>query len=72
MSVQSNHIHIVVSAGHIAAEQVMTHLKAYASRNLNAEYPAESRQRWWTRHGSTRYIKSKFSLCRAVEYVKNQ
>ncbi len=70
LAVQSNHVHIVLSAGDIPPERVMTHLKAYASRNLNTAFPVDGQRRWWTRHGSTRYIKTDNSLRKAVEYVE--
>ena len=70
LNVRSNHVHVVLTAGDVSPEKVMIHLKAYASRRLNAQ--AGGRRRWWTRHGSTRYIKTSHSLAKAVEYVKNQ
>ena len=68
LNVLSNHVHVVLAAGE-TPERVMTCLKAWASRRLNRDV---GRRRWWTRHGSTRYITSAVSLARAVEYVTNQ
>ena len=69
LGVRTNHVHVVVSAGDIEPEKIMTHLKGYASRRLNAVFGAG---RWWTRHGSTRYVKTASSLLKAVEYVEHQ
>ena len=69
LGVRSNHVHVVLSSGNAAPEKVMTHLKAYASRALNDIFGP---RRWWTRHGSTRYVKTASSLFKAVEYVEHQ
>ena len=69
LNVRSNHVHLVVTAEREKPERVMTLLKAWASRGLNQ---GGCRKRWWTRHGSTRYITTRASLARAVEYVMNQ
>ncbi len=69
LNVRSNHVHLVVTASGQSPERVMTCFKAWASRRLN---PDAGRRRWWTRHGSTRYITNPASLARAVEYVTNQ
>jgi len=71
VNVRSNHVHLVVSAGDIAPEPVMTHVKAWASRKLNESAPTRN-GRWWTRHGSTRYINSEDSLAAAIRYVNSQ
>jgi len=69
LNVRSNHVHVVVTAQGERPERIMTSLKAWASRRLNQ---AGRRGRWWTRHGSTRYITSLASLAQAVQYVVNQ
>jgi REP element-mobilizing transposase RayT len=69
LNVRTNHVHVVLSVGELRPERVMVTLKAWASRSLNA---AAGRRKWWTRHGSTRYLNSAFSVARAIEYVRNQ
>jgi len=69
LNVRANHVHVVVTTQGERPERVMTSFKAWASRRLNRD---AGRRRWWTRHGSTRYITSRASLARAVEYVMNQ
>ncbi|MFB3891406.1 MAG: transposase [Phycisphaerae bacterium] len=69
LSVRTNHVHLVVTAN-MAPELVMGQLKSWATRWL-AEMHGK-RPRWWTRHGSTRWINDSDSLGKAVDYVKNQ
>jgi REP element-mobilizing transposase RayT len=68
LAMLSNHVHVVLTSPE-APERVMRHLKAYASRALNA---ADGSRRWWTRHGSTRWLNSDAALSGALEYVENQ
>jgi len=70
LAVLSNHVHVVVTAGDVTPERVMTRLKAYGTRALNARFGR--RRRWWTRHGSTRYLKTSPGLSGAIHYVKHQ
>jgi len=72
LNVRSNHVHVVLTVPDRPPERVMTSLKAWASRRLNDAVGRDGRRRWWTRHGSTRYLKSRASFERAVEYVRNQ
>jgi len=72
LNVRSNHVHVVLTAPDRAPERVMASLKAWASRHLNQAAGPDRPGRWWTRHGSTRYIKTEASLRAAVEYVENQ
>ena len=72
LNVRSNHVHIVLNAADQGPERAMTFLKAWASRKLNEIFSPSVRQRWWTRHGSTRYIKTDQSLAKAIEYVNRQ
>jgi len=72
LNVRSNHVHVVVTAADEGPECVMVCLKAWASRRLNESRGDKARRRWWTRHGSTRYLNTPEALQRAVEYVVNQ
>jgi REP element-mobilizing transposase RayT len=69
LAVRTNHVHIVVAAPNEKPEKAMVCLKAWASRALNVRLGA---RRWWTRHGSTRYLKTEVSLAKAIEYVNGQ
>ena len=69
LNVRSNHVHLVLTAEDTTPERLMTTLKAWASRRLNE---VSDRHRWWTRHGSTRYIGTERSLQGAIEYVEHQ
>ena len=72
LSVQSSHVHVVVSAGEARPERVLQALKAYASRAL-ARLPSLSRrQHWWTEGGSKRFLNDQRSFEAAVAYVERQ
>jgi REP element-mobilizing transposase RayT len=69
--IRTNHAHVVVTANR-KPEPVMTALKAYASRALNAgalDAPGCLR---WSRHGSTRYLWTQDSIRSAIDYVVRQ
>ena len=76
LKVLSNHIHLVVSADRAPAE-VMNQLKAWCSRRLSdaaglIETPAAKkagRRKWFTEHGSTKWINDEEYLENAVRYV---
>jgi REP element-mobilizing transposase RayT len=69
--VRSNHAHLIVAAN-LVPEKIMNQLKAYASRALNKLLRQSSPQKYWARHGSTRYIWSKQFLFPAMHYVIDQ
>ena len=52
-------------------EQVMSALKAYASRALNETGIDRTGRRRWARHGSTRYLWTMTEIAAAVRYVAN-
>lgn len=66
IAVLSNHIHVVVHAD-AGPEKVMGTLKARISRRLREE--GLVRERVWTRHGSTRWLKDDASIRAAIDYV---
>ncbi len=70
VNARTNHVHVVVQAPSVAPEAVMEQFKAWCSRRLN-EMAGHSRK-WWTPHGSTRWLNDKASLEAAVEYVLNR
>jgi REP element-mobilizing transposase RayT len=63
--VRTNHVHVVVDSP-AKPEQVMSTLKAYASRALNRIEPRQPR---WSRHGSTRYLWNRQGISAAIAYV---
>ena len=65
LNVRSNHVHMVVTAPD-APETVMVQLKAWCSRRLNE---ADGRRKWWTEHGSTKWINDEAYLANAIRYV---
>lgn len=67
--VRSTHLHLVVNAGD-PPEKVMNDVKAYATRALRAAIPG--RRRFWTQHGSTRYLRGEKNVTAAIDYVLNQ
>ena len=71
LNVRTNHVHVLLTAPQQSPERVMTSLKAWATRRLNEAGPSPTPGKLWTRHGSTRYIKSQATLGRAMEYVQN-
>jgi hypothetical protein len=66
--VRVTHIHIVVSAN-VPAARVLGYLKARATHALRSGLISEIRERFWTNHGSTRYLWNEISLAAANEYV---
>lgn len=68
--VRTNHVHIVV-VSEAKPERVMTEFKAYASRALN-KYSGGGKRNHWTRHGSTRWLKTEESVRRAIEYTVDE
>ena len=70
--VRSNHIHIVVS-GKEKPEKMMVDFKAYATKTIrkNSNNQAIFRK-YWSRHGSAKYLWTKENLVSTVDYVKNR
>ena len=75
LNVRTNHVHLVITAP-IIPEKVMSQLKAWCSRRLNENLGAthnaikdHSSQKWWTAHGSTKWINDESYLTNAIRYV---
>jgi REP element-mobilizing transposase RayT len=66
--VRSNHVHIVVS-GQEKPEKMMCDFKRYATKAIK-KAGIISADKYWTRHGSTKYIWTKDRLHSTIEYVK--
>ncbi len=70
--VRSNHIHIVVN-GNAKPEKMMTDFKAYATRAIKSvDNNQKFIRKYWSLHGSTKYIWTKEGLASAIDYVKNK
>jgi REP element-mobilizing transposase RayT len=68
VNVRGNHVHVVVTADR-EPEEVMNQFKAWCSRRLN-EAKGVVGKRWWTKHGSTKWINDEGYLHNAVHYVE--
>lgn len=72
INVRSNHVHLVVSAD-VAPETIMEQFKAWCSRRLSEASPhhpnAGPPPKWWTEHGSTKWINDEAYLINAIRYV---
>ncbi|MBV9265179.1 MAG: hypothetical protein JO061_03320 [Acidobacteriaceae bacterium] len=69
--VRSMHVHAVL-CGEARPERMIIDLKAYATRSLRSgAVGPNQRSRYWTRHGSTRYLWNEVSLLAAIDYVLN-
>lgn len=77
--VRTNHVHaVVIGAAH--PDKMMNDFKAYASRALNAgaltepeaSAPGVGKRRYWTEHGSTRWLWTPEQLADKIDYVKNR
>ena len=70
--VRSSHIHIVVS-GEEKPEKMMVNFKAYATRAIRkCNNEQTTIRKYWTRHGSTKYIWTKESLVSTIKYVRDE
>jgi REP element-mobilizing transposase RayT len=68
--IRSNHVHIVVS-GREKPEKMMSDFKIYATKAIKKASDKMPTERYWTRHGSTKYIWTEEKLRSSIEYVKN-
>lgn len=75
LNVRTNHVHLVITAP-VIPEKVMSQFKAWCSRRLNENLRAthnsikdHSSQKWWTEHGSTKWINDESYLKNAIRYV---
>jgi REP element-mobilizing transposase RayT len=79
LNARSNHVHVVVTADR-EPEEVMNQLKAWCSRRLShavgaaasaAPKKAVRRKKWFTEHGSTKWINDEAYLENAIRYVRD-
>jgi len=70
--VRSSHVHVVVS-GETRPEKMMVNFKAYATRAIRkCNNEQTTIKKYWTRHGSTKYIWTKESLASTMRYVRDE
>ena len=67
--IPTNHVHAVLQTD-LPADRTLIYLKGRATFVLKTRYP--DRERFWTKHGSTRYLWNRASLRAAVDYVMNR
>jgi REP element-mobilizing transposase RayT len=70
VNVQPDHVHVVVQVFNMTGKDVMSRLKARATRCLHEKAPP--RQTWWTEGGKVELVHDEVQLAAAVEYVNNQ
>ena len=66
--VRTNHVHAVITA-EARPERMLSNFKAYCTRSLRSKIQDQERRRYWTEHGSTRYLWNKVSVQAAAAYV---
>ena len=72
-SVQSNHVHLVVSVSDdISPERVMNDFKTRATFRLREAKLIDPERKIWERHGSTKYLFTEKELSAACDYVLNR
>jgi hypothetical protein len=70
--VRRSHVHIVVS-GEVRPEKMLVDFKAYSTRALRKYNNDQTTiKKYWTRHGSTKYIWTKESLATTIKYVRDE
>ena len=68
LAVQTNHVHVVVSAD-CTPEKVMNDFKSYTTRRLRERLLVPSGVPLWSEHGSTKHLFTNDSLVAACQYV---
>ncbi len=68
LNVRTNHVHLLVTSV-AAPESVMNACKAWGTRRLREQGLVSPNAKIWTRHGSTRYVRSAPSFDRVARYV---
>ncbi|VAX42601.1 hypothetical protein MNBD_PLANCTO03-2463 [hydrothermal vent metagenome] len=70
LSVQTNHVHLVILAAIHTPEQIMAQCKSWATRRLREAELLGVRKRVWTKMGSTRWLWNEKALLAAIDYTK--
>jgi REP element-mobilizing transposase RayT len=70
--VRRNHVHAVIG-GKSEPGRMMNDLKSYATRAIKKHFDQDAEtKRFWTRHGSTKYIWTQEMLASVMNYVKDE
>ena len=69
LNVRSLHIHAVVAAEGTPPERVLNAFKAWGTRHLRSQGLLNGTDRFWSRHGSTRYLWTDDDVGAARSYV---
>jgi hypothetical protein len=67
--IRTTHAHLIMKPD-ISAERTLAYVKARATFSLKVRHM--SRERFWTKHGSTRYLWNRAGLFAALDYVIDQ
>lgn len=70
INIRTNHVHVVVSNS-ATPERMMDAFKGYATRSLRSAGLFDSKDKVWSRHGSTRYLWTDEHIAAANDYVAN-
>jgi REP element-mobilizing transposase RayT len=76
VNVRTNHVHVIVTAD-ATPETVMSQFKAWCSRRLSEQAGLRGRakngqKRWWTEHGSTKWVNDEEYFRNAIRYVNER
>jgi len=69
LNVRLQHVHVVLTKVDRPPERAMNDLKVYATRALRRAGLLNSSQRFWSRHGSTRWLWNEDDVEIATSYV---
>ena len=72
VAVQSNHVHILISANNYTLDYVATALKAAATNALHKSGEFEKSVKIWTRKASKRYVFNDEEYLNVYDYIRNQ
>ena len=69
LNVRRQHVHVVLAGVDKPPERALNDLKAYATRALRGAGLLTSSERFWSRHGSTRWLWNEDDVELATSYV---
>ena len=69
LNTRTTHVHVVLTAA-LDPTVIMNQLKAWCSRRLNEKYGY--RKKWWTQHGSTKWVNDEAYFEEVIDYVMNR
>ena len=69
LAVRTNHVHLVVDAGDVTPDQVVSQLKQWGTRRLRQKNIIDAEQKVWSRHSSRRHLFDESALHGAIRYT---